>query len=611
MTQIKITELDFFEIKQNLTNFLKQQDEFKDYDFDGSAIQVLLDILSSNTYYNSMYQNMVSNESFLDSSILRESVVSNSKVLGYTPRSQKSAQARITLFLKENVQNNGTAVQPSHVTLPSHSNFISSNDGSNYIFTNLESQILNNTQNYVDNQGVTRKLYSSTFDIFQGIKNNQVFLVDYKNNPDQRFIIENNKIDLNTLVVKVKESNDSEEFVYTKSENVSRVASGDRVYWVIENEKGNYELQFGNDRIGRKLIDSAQVNLEYLITEGSVCNKFKLFNWNDVLTIEDPIDSSNNASYSLYEIELVSESFGGDEKETIEEIKFAAPKYYESQNRAVTSSDYRFLIENKYKSVDSVKTWGGEDNDPQEFGKVFISLKPKEGYFITDYAKDGIKNDIIKKYNVVTIQSEIVDPYFTYICLDSTVKYNLNEISYGENFVKDLILENLRVFNDQNLGKFDSYFRFSNLVNIIDTSHTSIKSNNTNIVIKNKIEISADEDHTYSSNFNNTLVRGSMVTNSFNYSGKSDCFMEDSDGKISIYHTENEIKKLLKKDVGTVDYIKGKLNIPSLLIESGNNLTLDISFKTLDNDLVPYNNQIFILELGDVELDMVNISNQF
>ena len=611
MTKINITELDFFEIKENLKTFLKQQNEFKDYDFDGSGLQVLLDLLAANTYYNSIYQNMVMNESFINTANLRESVVSKAKALGYTPRSRKSAEATVTLTLKEVISNNNTPIQPEYIVLPEYTNFTSSYDNSTYLFVNTEPEFLTSTSTYIDNTGATRKLYTGTFRIHQGIRNQQVFEVDYKNNPDQRFIIENDDVDLDTLVVRVKESNNSDEFIYSLAQNVTEISPDDRVYWIIENENGNYELEFGNDRIGKKLIDDADVNLEYLISQGSLCNKFKIFKWNDVLSVEDAVDPANNTSYTLYSISTVSESFGGDEKETVEEIRFSAPKSYESQNRAVTSADYRFLVENKYKFVDSVKTWGGEDNDPPEYGKVFLSLKPKLGYFITDVTKENIINDVIKDYNVVTITPEIVDPYYTEIILDSEVKYNLGESPYGENFVKQKIIESLNLFNDQNLQKFDSYFRFSKLITTIDDSHDSIKSNVSNIKVQNKLKLFLNERHTYFTNFNNSISEGTLETSQFEYLDKTSCFLEDSNGIIDVYHIENGVKKLLKRKVGSVDYIQGKVVLSDILIQSSDTDEIKIIFKPLKVDLIPYNNQIFLLDFDNINLKMTNISNQF
>lgn len=611
MAKINITELDFFEIKENLKTFLKQQNEFKDYDFDGSGLQVLLDLLSANTYYNSIYQNVVMNESFIDTAILRESVVSKAKALGYTSRSKKSAVATVTLTLKEVVSNNNTPIQPEYIILPEYTDFTSSYDNSTYIFLNTEPEFLTSTSTYVDSIGVTRKLYTGTFNIHQGIRNQQVFEVDYKNNPDQRFIIKNDDVDLDTLVVKVKESNNSEEFIYSLAQNVTEISPDDRVYWIIENENGNYELEFGNGRIGKKLIDDAEVNLEYLVTQGSLCNKFKIFNWNDVLSVEDAVDPANNTSYTLYSISTVSESFGGDEKETAEEIRFSAPKSYESQNRAVTSSDYRFLVENKYKFVDSVKTWGGEDNDPPEYGKVFLSLKPKLGYFITDTTKENIINDVIKDYNVVTITPEIVDPYYTEIILDSEVKYNLGESPYGENFVKQKIIENLSLFDNQNLQKFDSYFRFSKLITTIDDSHDSIKSNVSSIKVQNKLKLLLNENYTYFTNFNNSLSEGTLETSQFKYLDKTSCFMEDSNGIIDVYHIENGVKKILKRKVGSVDYIQGKVVLSDILIQSSDTDEIKIIFEPLKVDLIPYNNQIFLLDFDNINFKMKNISNQF
>ena len=307
------------------------------------------------------------------------------------------------------------------------------------------------------------------------------------------------------------------------------------------------------------------------------------------------------------------ESTGGEEKESIEEIKFSAPKSYESQNRAVTASDYKFIVENKYKFVDSVKTWGGEDNDPPEYGKIFICLNPKSGYFITNSLKDSIKNDIVKGYNVVTITPEIVDSYYTDIILDSEVKYNLNQTNKGENYIKSLIIEELKKFNEENLKKFDSYFRFSTMIGLIDDSHESVKSNTSKIKIRNSLSLFLDVNHTYKTNFNNSLVEGTMSTNQFRFLGKDNCSMEDSGGKISVFSVENGIKKLLKSNIGTVDYISGKVVLNNVKFENleGFSGKIDITFEPLKLDLIPYNNQIFVLDYNNINITMNNISNLF
>lgn len=602
MANIKVTDLDFDILKENLKDFLRGQKEFQDYDFDGSGLQILLDILSANTHYNAIYQNMIANEMFLDSAILRESVVSRAKTIGYIPSSIKSSEVEVTLNVVESVIDK----QPTQVSLPAFSNFSASKDGVTYIFQNTEGRILSNLSNDNDRG----KIYSDTFTIKQGIMIEQNFDIDFQLNPDQRFIIDNENVDIGTLIVSIKR--DSQDITYsvaTLAENVVEIGPTDNVYWINENETNNYELYFGNGRIGKKLEDGSQVKIQYLTTSGSLAN-----NINTGFTFSDTI-SIDNSTYELFgNVINTSKSFGGSDKESIEDIRFISPKYYEMQNRSVTALDYKYLVQKKYQNVESIKVWGGEDNVPVYYGRVFISLKPKAGYFLTESAKQNIVNDIIKQYNVVTIDAAIVEPTFTFVDLTTDIKFNLREVPQGGEYLRSLVFSSISNFNQENLGKFDSYLRFSKLTAKIDDTSDSIKSNISSIKIKNRVEVALGVSSSYDSIFNSEVKPGSLESSRFTYNGYVGSFLEDdTQGNISVYSYSGTVKIAVQNNIGTINYINGSIKLSGFSpteIESGESY-MDVILIPKSFDLSPLRNQIIMIDENTININMNNISEQF
>lgn len=610
MANIKITELDFDILKENLKDFLKGQEEFQDYDFEGSGLQVLLDVLSANTHYNAIYQNMVANEMFLDSAVLRESVVSRSKVLGYVPNSVKSSRVEVTLeMISPESLSSSNLEQPESITLPEYSNFSAIKDGVTYIFQNTEAIALQKTSESDDG----RYIYSSTFTINQGIMVEQEFFIDYQEDPNQRFIISNQNVDTETLFVKISEDGGSTFSVSTLAENVVKISPTDNVYWLNENEIGNYELFFGNGRIGKNLENQSTVRIQYLTTSGAIGNNIREgFNFSDNIVRNI---SGQDYIFELNNITNNGSSFGGSDKEEIEDIRFNSPRHYQMQNRTVTALDYKFLIQDKYQDVDSVKVWGGEDNDPPTYGKVFISLKPKTGFFLTETAKKNITDDIVKKYNVVSIDSEIVDPVFTYVDITSSIKYNIREIVGGENTLRLSIRDKIKIFNSENLGKFDSYLRFSNLSTFIDNTSESVKSNITNLKIRDNVIINLSTPSGYDIKFNNEIISGSLESSYFSYLDYENCFLEDdSNGKVYIKTYFNGFKiDVLNTNIGTIDYIAGKIVLvnfsPTSITDGEEYIKVIVTPKSYD--LSPLRNQIITIDEETINIGMVNISEQF
>ena len=611
MSDIKVTELDFDILKENLKDFLKSQDEFQDYDFDGSGLQILLDILSANTHYNAIYQNMIANEMFLDSAVLRESVVSRAKALGYTPNSIKAAQNEITLKVINSGDVGDEDPQPPSIPLPAFSTFSATKDGITYIFQNTEGRTLADSGEVV---GI-KKIYSDTFTIKQGVMVEQDFSVNFQENPNQRFIIENDNADITTLIVSINETptnNSSSYSVYSLAENVVEIGSSDNVYWIQENESGKYELFFGNGRIGKKLAHGSAIKIEYLTTSGAIGNNISSgYNFSDIIT---HTYLGNSLNYGMYDVTSASSSFGGSDKEDVEEIRFSSPKQYERQNRSVTALDYKYLVQEKYQNIESIKVWGGEDNDPVYYGRVFICLKPKTGTFLTETAKQSIIDDIIKDYNVVTIEAEIVDPTFTYIEIISNVKYNLREVPEGEEHLKNLIRSTISNYNETSISKFDSYFRFSNFTSAIDSTSDAIKSNITNIKIKNRLDVTLNVPTSYTTKLNSEVDPGTLESTLFSHSSYTGCFLEDdSNGNIKISAFFNNSKITVQNNIGKISYGTGEINLTNFnptLVNDGNSY-IELKVTPRDFDVSPVRNQIITIDENFININMENISRQF
>ena len=386
------------------------------------------------------------------------------------------------------------------------------------------------------------------------------------------------------------------------------IGSSDNVYWIQENESGKYELFFGNGRIGKKLVHGSAIKIQYLTTSGAIGNNISSgYNFSDVI-------ESNSLNYGMYDVTSASSSFGGSDKEDVEEIRFSSPKQYERQNRSVTALDYKYLVQEKYQNIESIKVWGGEDNDPVYYGRVFICLKPKTGTFLTETAKQSIIDDIIKDYNVVTIEAEIVDPTFTYIEIISNVKYNLREVPEGEEHLKNLIRSTISNYNETSISKFDSYFRFSNFSSAIDSTSDAIKSNITNIKIKNRLDVTLNVPTSYTTKLNSEVDPGTLESTLFSHSSYTGCFLEDdSNGNIKISTFFNNSKITVQNNIGKISYGTGEINLTNFnptLVNDGNSY-IELKVTPRDFDVSPVRNQIITIDENFININMENISRQF
>jgi hypothetical protein len=501
--RLKVTELDFDSIKSNLKDFLRQQSEFQDYDFEGSGLSVLLDVLAYNTHYNAYYLNMVANESFLDTSLLRNSVVSHAKKLGYTPRSTRTSRAIVNVIVDTENTTSGT------LTIPRGFTFISNEiDGRTFKFTTL--------QDFTTSKVGTTFTFSN-IPIFEGQINRYSFTHSDLSNPKQLFDLPDPTIDTSTLRVSVRPSvSNTEVFVYNLATDATTIAVNDEVYYLQEGLDGKYQIYFGEGVFGKKIPDGAVVTFEYLVSSGASANFSNSF-----------VTSSTLFGSSGVVVDTVAPASGGAIRESVDEIKFAAPLQNISQNRAVTKNDYIKLIQQKYPFFQSVNVWGGEENDPPVFGKVFISAKPALGFEVTDTIKQFVIDEIIKPISVLTVTPVIVDVDFNFLRINCSVYFDPTKTVLSASELQVLTKQTILNFSDTSLNQFNSYFNYSGLQRQIQDSNSSIVSNELTFFVGKKFRPDLIVPNTYVLDFGFEIVKG--TTNDSFYS-TPDFSVLDEDG---------------------------------------------------------------------------------
>jgi hypothetical protein len=487
-TNIQVADLDFNSIKTNFTTYLQSQDTFKDYNFQGSALSTLLDVLAYNTQYNAYYLNMVANEMFLDSALQRSSVVSQAKLLNYTPKSAIAPQAII------NFTANG--VIDTAFTLPRFTNFLSESiAGVNY--------------NFVTTDSVTVNVYSGTATLNnlilkQGAPSTFTYTVNGTTNPKYTFEIPDANIDTTTIQVTVQQSTSNSSFeVYKPASDFLSLKPTSLVYFLQEGLSGNYQIYFGDDILGKKLSDNNIVNISYISTKGIASTGANNF------VLMDSIPT-----LSTHTITPVAPAANGGSKESIDSIKYQASKSYSAQNRAVSKEDYITIIQqnNLGVSFDAVNVWGGEQNDPVVYGQVFIALKPKGAYSLTNTQKQRLISDVIKPISVLTVEPTIVDPDYTYIQSTINVVYDPKKTSLTANGISSAVKTAISTFATTNLNTFNSTFSVSDLILAIKNASQSIVTNEVNIQLQKKFYPNLSNSTNYKFNFNVPIKKGTFLS---------------------------------------------------------------------------------------------------
>lgn len=483
-SNIQFADLDFADIKNGLTTFLKSQSTFKDYNFSGSGLSVLLDILAYNTQYNAYYLNMVGNEMFLDTALQRSSVVSQAKTLNYIPKSAIAPSAEIDLIVNQ--------VSSSSLTLPKFTNFVSEAiDGVNYNFVTIDSKTVNTSANTATFSGVVLK---------QGTPVNYSFTADTTANPSSTFEIPDENIDTTTLQVSVQQSGtNTSTTIYNNATDYLMLDGTSQVYFLQEGLNGYYEIYFGDGIIGKKLVDGNIIKVSYVSTEGAAAAGANSF-----ILLDQVSGFANTTINPLY-----AATTGGG-KESISSIKFQAPKAYAAQNRAVTQEDYITLIQqNKIGiSFDAVNVWGGQQNNPPVYGQVFVCLKPTGSYALTAIQKQRIMNEVLKPISVMTVEPNIIDPDYVYLQLTANVLYDPKKTSLTSNQLRSAVIQSMSSFTTKTLNTFNSTFVANDLSNAIQGTDQSIIANELFVKAQKKFNPNLVSPTTYQLNFGVPLTRG-------------------------------------------------------------------------------------------------------
>ena len=554
-SNVQMVDLDFNNIKTNLRKFLQSQDTLSDYNYEGSALSTLLDILAYNTQYNAYYLNMVSNEMFLDTAIQRGSVVSHAKALNYTPRSYVAPVATVNL--------NFYAVLDGSLTLPKFTNFMShAIDGVNYNFVNTDEITVNTVNNVVS---------FNNLKLTQGIPTRLTYQVDSGTNPTYTFEIPETSVDTSTISISVQTSyTNTATQVYTLATDYLSLDGNSTVYFLQESLNGTYQIYFGDGIIGKKLSDGNIISVSYIVTQGSAAygaNSFVLMD--------------NVSNYSTYTIEPISGASQGSEKESIESIKFQAPKSYAAQNRAVTKEDYITIIQqNKYNiPVQAVSVWGGEESNPPKYGSIIAAVKPTGAYTLTDYQKQVLINDVIKPVSVMTVLPEIVDPDYVYLIVAADILYDQRKTTLTSSQISNLVRQAIITFGNQNLNTFNSTFVIGSLIQYVQNLDSSIVAVDFDLRLQKRIVPILDNNLVYTVQFGNAIEQGlgnrqvqiSPTFSQYDTSGQlvNDVFFEESltyPGTLRTYYYKNNTKYILTDstatlNAGTIDYANGTVTL--------------------------------------------------
>jgi len=458
-TNLNVTELDFDQIKQNLKNYLKTQSEFNDYNFEGSGLSTLLDVLAYNTHYNAIAAHFSLNEAFLDSAQIRGNVVTRAKLLGYVPRSILAPRARVNIEIDVTDE---IGVLPDNLTMARGTKLGTQVAQKPYQYVTLQTQT---ASLQTTSAPITKKYIFTDVDIAQGYYKSLKYRVD-NDIENQKFQLSDGDADTSTLRVRVQENEESSAYdIYSRFESLLGVNSSSQVYYLQENASNYYEIYFGDGVTGRKPNNNNIITLDYVYTDGSESNGANAF------TMSDSVGGFGEST-----VTTLNSSAGGAEQETSESIRFNAPLTFTSQNRAVTSDDYRAIIQREFTNISSISCWGGEDNDPPDYGKAYISIKPILAETLTQAEKDDITGSILKGKNVVSITPEIVDPNYTYLELDVFFKYNPNLTDRTSVELTSVVRDTISDYNFNNLNKFDGVFRHSQLLKLIDSADPSIQN---------------------------------------------------------------------------------------------------------------------------------------
>ena len=595
--RLEVTEFDFDEVKENLKIFLRAQDEFTDYDFEGSGMNILLDVLAYNTHYLGFNANMLANEMFLDSASLRSSIVSHSKTLGYVPTSPRAAKAIIDVNLNTN---------QTSITMPAGTVFNSTVDDVSYQFTTITDVTKSNTGGRIP--------FLNT-DVYEGTYISTRYTVN-SSNIDQRFLLTDNRADTSTLTVKVQtSSSDSTTTTYTEATDITQVSATSNVYFLQEVESGLFEVYFGDGIIGTELSDDNIIILTYVVSNKRKGNGAALF--------------TNNAAIggvTDVSVATVGAASAGSERESLQSIKYNAPLSYASQGRCVTAEDYKVYTKRYFPNTQSVSVFGGESGSydsslgavsTPEYGKVFISIKSTTGNNLTPTEKTTLIGNLAP-FTVASITPVIVDPQTTRLILNVSFKFDSSKTTETESSLAAKVISDLRSYNASTLTKFDSAFRHSKITGIIDDADSAISSNITNVTLSHNLSPTLNAATNYTIQLNNKFYNphsghasdggGILSSTGFKVSGNTtnvQFFDDDGSGNIRRYYVVSGVRQYQDNTAGTITYSTGEIKINSINITSIENVD-GVASTIIRLTVIPDSLDIIAVRNQILEIDFTN-----
>ena len=593
-SNLNVTELDFDQIKQNLKNYLKTQSEFNDYNFEGSGLSTLLDVLAYNTHYNAMAAHFSLNEAFLDSAQIRGNVVTRAKLLGYVPRSILAPRARVNIIIDVT---NEVGTLTDNLSMARGTKLSTTVAQQQFQYVTLETQTASLEVDTATSPHT--KTYTFTnVDIAQGYYKSLKYRVD-NDIENQKFQLSDNDADSSTLRVRVQENEESTAFdIYTRFETLLNVDSTSKVYYLQENSSNYYEIYFGDGVTGRKPNNNNIITLDYVYTEGEESNGANIF------TMSDSVGGFGTST-----VTTLSAAVGGAEQETSESIRFNAPLTFTSQNRAVTSDDYRAIIQREFTNIASISCWGGEDQDPPDYGKAYISIKPITAEVLTLAERNEITGTILKGKNVVSIIPEIVDPNYTYLELDVFFKYNPNLTDRTSVELTSVVRDTISDYNFNNLNKFDGVFRHSQITSLIDAADPAIQNSTVRPYMFMNITPSIVEgSNNFTLKFTSPFYKSGSSTDfiltstsfKLSYSASVDHFFGDIplansvNRQVIIYKVVAGKNVTVVNDAGIIDPDKGTITLNNFTTYDTTSIRVTITPDSLD--LAPKRDQLIAID---------------
>ena len=593
-SQVNITDLDFDDIASNLKEYLKGQSTLKDYNFEGSNISILIDLLAYSSHVSAFNANMVASELFLDTAQIRKNVVSRAKEIGYTPTSATASMA--TIDLQVNNPLIGGSI-PTSLTISRGHKFKTVYDGQSYPYVLLESQTispLNGVFKFED------------LELYQGTMNSDIF--GYNGQiQNQRFPLTEELVDTSSITVTVQSTGGSSS-AWTQSTDISAVNKDSKVWYVQENDQGQFEVYFGDGIISAEPLDGDSITISYLVTNEQHTEDATVFSMSDNIGGNSDVTITNQMA-----------SVGGKDKESVESIRFAASKFYTSQNRLVTVDDYKSKLQTLYPGADSIAVWGGEDNEPPEYGKIFISIKPSQNVNKLTTSEKVLLRDKLRTLNMLTVRPELIDANIIDIIVNSTFKFNPRATTKTQSELETLVRAAIITHDSTYLSGFDSIFRHSVLATDIDSAESSILSNITTIKLRKTITPSLGQSLGYTVDFgtgnsfynphsgHNAHNGGIIVTTGFKVSGYTDTYYFDDDGQGNLrrYSLSGSTRVYADSQAGTVDYSNGKITVNGINILETSNTDDTIYFTVVPNsyDAVAYRSNLL-----DVNTSLISVT---